>query len=66
MITDVTGAVLVPGNGGKDCPGNGACKETECCCDECDYLQCCQEDHNAKQCVTCKDAYCPRVGEGST
>lgn len=27
--------ILVPGNGGKDCPGN--CDW----CDECDYLICC-------------------------
>ena len=23
MLLDVTGVVLVPGNGGRDCPGNG-------------------------------------------
>ena len=23
MIVDVTGVVLIPGNGDKDCPGNG-------------------------------------------
>ena len=26
---------LVPGNEGRNCPGNGTC------CDECDYLICC-------------------------
>ena len=36
MIVDVTGIVLIPGNGGRDCPGNG--ETGECCCDECDYM----------------------------
>lgn len=66
MIIDVTGVVLIPGNGGKECPGNGEDKVAECCCDECDYLQCCQADHDPKRCATCKDVYCPRAGEGST
>ena len=41
MILDITGVILLPGNGGKDCPGNG--RFGECCCDECDYLMACME-----------------------
>ena len=41
MIIDITGVILIPGNLGKDCPGNGVHKETECCCDECDYYLYC-------------------------
>ena len=43
MIVDVTGVPLIPGNGGKDCPGNGKNPEYECCCDECDYMMVCFE-----------------------
>ena len=38
MIVDVTGVVLIPGNQGRDCPGNGNQPNIECCCDECDYM----------------------------
>ena len=46
MITDITGIVLIPGNGGANCPGNGAHIDPNgnliaCCCDECDYMLCC-------------------------
>jgi hypothetical protein len=46
MIVDVTGIILVPGNGGADCPGNGEHYDESgnlipCCCDECDYLALC-------------------------
>lgn len=42
MLKDITGTLLVPGNGGKDCPGNGLHKDAqgnviECCCEECDH-----------------------------
>ena len=42
MIIDVTGTILTPGNGGKDCFGNWEHIDEngeliECCCDECDY-----------------------------
>ncbi len=42
MIIDITGIILTPGNGGKDCLGNGEHTDKnenliECCCDECDY-----------------------------
>ena len=62
MIIDVTGTVLIPGNLGKDCPGNGETKDQngniiECCCDECDYMLCCYEG-----CIgeACTDIECPR------
>ena len=40
---DVTGIKLTPGNGGKDCLGNGEYYDEngiliECCCNECDYM----------------------------
>ena len=45
-IIDVTGIELTPGNGGKDCKGNGSHFDEngnllECCCDECDYMMLC-------------------------
>ena len=60
MITDVTGVVLTPGNGGRDCLGNGEHPGIECCCDECDYMQCCLENYDSERCKICKDADCPR------
>lgn len=61
MIMDVTGLMLCPGNGGKDCLGNGSHldsqgKAIECCCDECDYLLCCA---GFIQCDGCLDKNCP-------
>ena len=49
MIIDVTGIELTPGNGGKDCKGNGIHFDEngnryECCCDECDYMLCCIDE----------------------
>ena len=49
MIIDVTGIELTPGNGGKDCKGNGRHFDEngntyECCCDECDYMLCCIDE----------------------
>ena len=54
MIIDVTGIVLTPGNGGKDCLGDGEHTDEkgnriECCCDECDYLQYCLEHQRTGQ-----------------
>lgn len=60
MIVDITGTILIPGNGGKDCPGNGKNTQRECCCDECDYLQCCIEEKYPENCTTCDDPQCPR------
>lgn len=58
MILDVTGVELFPGNGGKDCPGNG--ENGECCCDACDYLMCCFDQTQITDCKDCEDANCPR------
>ena len=41
MIIDISGTVLIPGNKGMDCPGNGLNPDVECCCNECDYMLCC-------------------------
>ena len=62
MIIDITGIVLTPGNGGVDCLGNGMHKGIECCCDECDYMLCCLEMPNNKDCKTCADQGCHRSG----
>ena len=59
MIVDPTGVTLVPGNGGRDCPGNGYQENVECCCDECDYYLCCF-DANEDYCKKCHDQSCPR------
>lgn len=65
MIVDVTGIELVPGNLGQDCPGNGPHRDNtgnllECCCDECDYLLCCMEEHDPAACTDCEDRDCPK------
>ena len=60
MIIDVTGTILIPGNGGKDCPGNGEYPDIECCCDECDYMLCCLGAEGFDNCDTCKDQNCPK------
>ncbi|MCI5891782.1 MAG: hypothetical protein MRZ66_00025 [Clostridiales bacterium] len=65
MIIDVTGVEIVPGNFGKDCPGNGEHYDSDgnliwCCCDECDYLLCCTEDNWEEACKTCFLTECPR------
>lgn len=60
MIVDITGTVLIPGNWGKDCPGNGENTDIECCCDACDYLLCCIEENDPESCATCDDQQCPR------
>lgn len=59
MIIDITGIELIPGNGGKDCPGNGE-NGNECCCDECNYLGCCLNYHRKKSCNECAVLQCPR------
>lgn len=62
MMIDITGLELVPGNNGNDCPGNGEYFDKngniiECCCDECDYLQCCCVSN--PPCNDCNDRNCP-------
>ena len=63
MIVDVTGTVLIPGNRGKDCPGNGTDSAVECCCDECDYFLCCFDETYPDCCKSCNDRSCPRNGD---
>ena len=60
MIVDATGTILLPGNFGKECLGNGTHKGIECCCDECDYMLCCVEPFDPKKCKLCDDKNCPR------
>lgn len=65
MIIDATGIELIPGNQGKDCPGNGTYKNEqgcliECCCEECNYYLCCIAP-TSKQCAYCIDPLCPRA-----
>ena len=64
MIMDVTGIVLIPGNFGEDCPGNGETTEMECCCDECDYMICCILDRWMERCKECGNTDCPRYRPG--
>lgn len=65
MIIDVTGIELTPENCGRDCLGNGTHYDSnnnliECCCDECDYMMCCMENHDFSECESCIYTYCPR------
>ena len=64
MIIDITGTTLIPGNCGDNCPGNGTFAGIECCCNECDYMMCCLEEHDPSACLTCSDNDCPYVGIG--
>ena len=64
MIIDITGIELTPGNGGKDCIGNGEHmningENIECCCDECDYMICCYYMEGLSECSNCTDENCP-------
>lgn len=61
MIIDITGTMLVPGNFGLDCPGNGKDPDIECCCEECDYFLCCFDGTYPICCRDCADAKCPRM-----
>ena len=63
LITDVTGVMLIPGNQGNDCPGNGTNPNIECCCDECDYMLCCYHAMPVNLCNECKDYNCPRAAK---
>lgn len=65
MIIDVTGIRIIPGNGGRDCPGNGEHfgengEVLVCCCDECDYLLCCINIKYYEECKYCSDINCDR------
>lgn len=62
MIIDVAGVELTPGNGGKDCIGNGEHFDSkgnpiEMCCEECDYFTCCISYKT--DCKQCNDLNCP-------
>lgn len=61
MILDITGTELIPGNCGINCSGNGLHPEYLCCCDECDYMLCCLEDHDSENCKMCDDTNCPNA-----
>ena len=71
MLIDVTGTEITPGNGGKDCLGNGehfyeSGEWVECCCEECDYMMCCVEFTSVRICLRCKELNCPRKIYGRT
>ena len=59
IIDGPTGIELIPGNGGKDCPGNGE-NGNEICCDECNYLCCCLNYRRPHDCDDCVHIKCPR------
>lgn len=66
MIIDTTGVELTPGNRGEKCNGNGLFVDRngepiECCCEECDYMLCCLENHDMSECESCMDEKCPNV-----
>jgi len=68
MYIEVDRIMLVPGNYGKDCPGNGLHKDSngniiECLCDECDFLLCCTEENYKEACEGCPETECPRLWE---
>lgn len=68
MIIDITGTELIPGNNGRDCPGNGMHSDKygnilPCCCDECDYMMCCTETHQAEECMYCEEVACPHISK---
>ncbi len=57
---------ILPGNLGRDCPGNGMHHNGRkgkfwCLCEECDYMMCCLEEHDEKECETCMDEQCVRA-----
>lgn len=52
---------IMPGNEGRDCPGNGRNKEIECMCDECDFLMCCIPEYSPDGCEGCTYEHCPRI-----
>ena len=58
MIIDITGIELTPGNFGENCLGNGVNADTECCCDECNYLICCTDEKYQLRCYDCDETDC--------
>lgn len=57
------GFKITPGNGGKECKGNGTYKdddgnEIECLCDECDFFMCCIDEDFEKYCENCDESEC--------
>ena len=60
MSVDVSGIIITPGDGGKNCMGNGEQDGNliECCCDECNYLLCCVYKSD---CEECSDIKCPKA-----
>ena len=58
MYSREYGFKFVPGNFGKDCPGNGEDKSIECQCDECDFLMCCIDEDFEKYCTDCIEYEC--------
>ncbi len=68
MIIDVTGTILIPGNGGVDCPGNGEHYDEngeliEHCCEECSYYMCCFPVRSMEECEECEISECPLCGK---
>lgn len=63
MIVDISATILIPGNLGRDCPGNGTHYGIECCCNECEYMLCCIDKDFPAGCITCGDPDCPRRNE---
>ena len=58
MLKDMSDIKLIPGDMGRNCPGNGENGEYECFCDECDYMLCCTAQHDVKQCESCDRKEC--------
>ena len=63
-MIDITGIKLTPGNNGNNCLGNGEHidengERIECCCDECNYMNCCFIMKNFSNCHNCGDIFCP-------
>jgi len=66
MIVDVTGTILIPGNNGRDCPGNGEHFDKNgeligICCDECDFYICCITENIREKCMLCNHKECPHA-----
>ena len=57
-IIDITGTELTPGNGGKNCLGNGTHPGIEICCDGCDFFLRCYEIGCMNCCLNCTGVGC--------